>query len=217
MSALIKTIREALLTFEPDKLFELTEKSLKKGCSPQEFVDAMTVVLREIGDKFEKGELFLPHLVVAGEAAKKAISVYLEPLLKKARTERKAIGRVVIGTVAGDIHEIGKNIVSSMLYTAGFDVIDLGKDVPVEEFIKAVKEYNPDIVGMSALLSTTLPMQEDIIKALKKNNLRDKVRVMVGGAPVTAEWAEKIGADGYAEDAVEAVKIAKKLIGDKNR
>jgi len=214
MSELVETIREALLTFESEKLTEVVKKSLEEGSDPLEIINAITVALGEVGEKFEKGEVFLVHLVTAGEATKNAISEYLEPLLKKAGAKREVAGRVVIGTVAGDIHDIGKSIVASLLFSAGFDVIDLGKDVPVEEFLKAVKEHNPDIVGLSALLSTTLPMQKEVIEALKKNNLR--VKVIVGGAPVTAEWAEEIGADGYAEDAVEAVKVAKKLIGEKS-
>jgi corrinoid protein of di/trimethylamine methyltransferase len=216
MSELVKTIREALLTFEPEKLVETTKKSLDEGYNPLEVINAITVALGEIGSKFEKGEFFLVHLVMAGEAVKKVISEQLEPLLKKAGAERKTAGRVVIGTVAGDIHDIGKSIVASMLFSAGFDVVDLGKDVPVEEFIKAVKENRPHIIGMSALLSTTLPVQREVIKSLKENNLRDKVKVIVGGAPVTAEWAEEIGADGYAEDAVQAARVAKQLVGGKD-
>lgn len=216
MSELIKTMREALMTFEPEKLIEIAKKSLKEGHNPLEIIDAITVVLGEVGDKFEKGEIFLVHLVIAGEAAKKTISEHLEPILKTDETKKKEAGRIVIGTVAGDIHDIGKSIVASMLFSAGFDVIDLGKDVPVEEFVKAVEEHNPDIVGMSALLSTSLPMQREVIKALEKRNLRNMVKVMVGGAPVTAEWAEEIGADGYAEDAVEAARVAKKLVRGKS-
>lgn len=216
MSELVKTIREALLTFEPEKLVETTKKSLDEGRNPLEVINAITVALGEIGSKFEKGEFFLVHLVMAGESVKKVISEQLEPLLKKAGAERKTAGRVVIGTVAGDIHDIGKSIVASMLFSAGFDVVDLGKDVPVEEFIKAVKENKPHIIGMSALLSTTLPVQREVIKSLKENNLRDKVKVIVGGAPVTAEWAEEIGADGYAEDAVQAARVAKQLVGGKD-
>lgn len=216
MSGLLETIREAMLMFEQEKLTEATKKSLKEGFNPLEVINAITVTLGEIGDKFEKGEIFIPHLMIAGEATKNVVSEHLEPLLKKVKAERKVVGRVVIGTVAGDIHDRGKSIVTSMLFSAGFDVIDLGKDVPVEEFVKAVKEYNPDIVGMSALITTTRPMQREVIKALKKHNLRDKVRTVVGGAPVSAEWAEEIGADGYAEDAIEAVKVAKKLVEGQN-
>ncbi len=212
MSELVEQIKSAILGFEEEKLVEVVKESLEKNVSPLEIINALTGALEEVGRKFEEGEIFLVHLVMAGETTKKVVSEYLEPLLKKSGTERKTLGRVVIGTVAGDIHDIGKNIVAALLFSAGFDVIDLGKDVPVEKFIEAVKKHNPDILGMSALLSTTLPVQKEVIEALKKNNLRDKVKVIVGGAPVTAEWAQQIGADGYAEDAVEAVRVAKSLI-----
>jgi corrinoid protein of di/trimethylamine methyltransferase len=215
MSRLIDTIREAMLAFDQEKLVEVTKKSLKEGSDPLEIINAITAVLREMGDKYEKGEIFIPHLVIVGEATKYVISKVLEPLLKD-KMERKTIGRVVIGTVAGDIHDIGKSLVALMLFTAGFEVIDLGKDVPVEEFVNAVKKHDPDIVGMSALITTTRPMQREVIEALKKHNLRHKVMVMVGGAPVSAKWAEDIGADGYAENAIEAVNVAKKLVGAKN-
>lgn len=209
----LELVKESLLNFDSEKLAEATRKSLKKGYSPQEIIDAITAALKVIGEEFEKGEIFLVHLVTAGEAAKETISEYLEPLLKKAGGRESKVGKVVLGTVAGDIHDIGKSIVASMFFAAGFDVIDLGKDVPVESFIEAVKKYKPDILGMSSLLSTSMPMQREVIKALKKKNLREKVKVIVGGAPVTAEWAEEIGADGYAEDAIEAVRVASKLVG----
>ena len=208
----LEIIRESLLNLEPEKLVESVKASLAKGVSPENIIDAITDALRVIGEKFERGELFLVHLVAAGEAAKNVISEYIEPLLK-GKGRKSKIGRVVLGTVAGDIHDIGKNIVASMFFAAGFDVIDLGKDVPVQNFIEAVKKHKPNILGMSALLSTSLPAQREVIEALKKSNLREKVKVMVGGAPVTAEWAEEIGADGYAEDAVEAVRVALKLLG----
>lgn len=212
MADLFDTLRSALLSFEEEKFIETVKRSLEENISPLEIINALTKALEEIGRKFEEGEIFLVHLVMAGEMVKKAVSEYLEPLLKEAKMERKTLGRVVIGTVSGDIHDIGKNIVAALLFSAGFEVIDLGKDVSVEEFIKAVEEYNPNILGLSALLSTTLPVQKEVIEALKKNSLRDRVKVIVGGAPVTSEWAEQIGADGYAEDAVEAVKVAKRLL-----
>jgi corrinoid protein of di/trimethylamine methyltransferase len=212
MADLFDILRSALLSFEEEKFIEAVKRSLEEKISPLEIINALTKALEEIGRKFEEGEIFLVHLVMAGEMVKRAVSEYLEPLLKRAKIERKTLGRVIIGTVSGDIHDIGKNIVAALLFSAGFEVIDLGKDVPVEEFIRAVKEYNPDIIGLSALLSTTLPVQKEVIEALKRNGLRDKVKVIVGGAPVTAEWAEQIGADGYGEDAVESVKVAKRLL-----
>jgi corrinoid protein of di/trimethylamine methyltransferase len=208
----LEELRSALLSFDEEKFMEAVRKSLEANINPLEVINVITDALQEIGRKFEEGEIFLVHLVTAGEMVKKAVSEYIEPSLKKARMERKTLGKVVIGTVAGDIHDIGKNIVAALLFSAGFEVIDLGKDVPVEEFIKAVKEHKPDVLGLSALLSTTLPVQKEVIEALKKEGLRDKVKVIVGGAPVTAQWAEQIGADGYAEDGVAAVKLVKRLL-----
>jgi dimethylamine corrinoid protein len=213
MSTLVSILREQLLTFDADKFVAAVKKLIKDGCNATEVVNALTEVLKGIGQKFENGELFLVHLVTAGDMAKRATSEVLEPLLKTASAERNVIGKIVIGTVAGDIHDIGKSIVATMLFSAGFEVIDIGKDVPVEEFVSKAKETNADIVAMSALLTTTLPAQRDVIQALKKAGLRTRVKVLVGGAPATAKWAEEIGADGYGEDPMEAVRVAKKLLG----
>jgi corrinoid protein of di/trimethylamine methyltransferase len=213
MSALVSILREQLLVFDADKFTDVVKKLIKDGFNATEVINALTEVLKEVGQKFENGELFLIHLVTAGDIAKRATSEVLEPLLKTASGERKVMGKIVIGTVAGDIHDIGKSIVATMLFSAGFEVIDIGKDVPVEEFVSKAKETKADIVAMSALLTTTLPAQRDVINALKKAGLRTRVKVLVGGAPATAKWAEEIGADGYGEDPMEAVRVAKKLLG----
>ena len=212
MSQVTEAVKEALRSFDEDRLVEITKKALAEGHNPQEVLDAITAGLKEIGDKFEKGEFFLAELVTAGEAAKTVITEQLKPLLKRNGSASQALGHVVMGTVAGDIHDIGKGIVASMLFTAGFEVTDLGVDVPAEKFVEVVRENDPDVVGMSALLTTTLPMQRATIEALGKNRLRDKVKVIVGGSPVTNEWAKEIGADGYAEDAIGAVKLVKRLL-----
>jgi len=213
MSTLTSTLRDELLTFDADKFVETVKKSVEQGHDPIEVVNALTEVLKEVGKRFESGEIFLVHLVAAGDAARRASVEVLEPLIKKSSQKRETLGKVLIGTVAGDIHDIGKNIVSMMLFTAGFEVYDIGKDVPSEDFVKKTREYNADIVALSALLTTTLPVQKEVIEALKKAGLREKVKVLVGGAPATAKWAEEAGADGYGEDAIEAVRIAKKLMG----
>ncbi len=200
------------MTFDKDRLIEETKKRLDEGLSPHEILDAITDSLREIGEKFESGELFLAELIVAGEAAKTVISEYLEPSIKKTSSKRESIGRIVLGTVAGDIHDIGKSIVSSMLFTAGFEVVDLGVDITPNKFVTAVREYNPEILGISALLTTTLPKQKETIEALKKNKLRDQVKVIVGGSPVNDNWVKEIEADGYSEDAIGAVKLVKKIL-----
>lgn len=212
MSKSTSSIKEALMTFDKERLIEETKKGLNEGLSPDELLDAITDSLREVGDKFESGEFFLAELINAGEAAKIVISEYLEPSIKESGSERESIGRIVLGTVAGDIHDIGKSIVSSMLFTAGFDVVDLGVDVAPDKFVNAIREYNPEILGMSALLTTTLPMQKETIEALKKSKLRDKVKVIVGGSPVNDDWVNEIGADGYSEDAIGAVKVVKKIL-----
>ncbi len=200
------------MTLDKEKLIQTTKTSLDKGESPQVILSAITAALREVGEKFESGEFFLVELVSAGEAAKTVISEYLKPSLEKIGSEDKNLGVIVIGTVAGDIHDIGKSIVTSMLFAAGFKILDLGVDVSAGKFIETVKKGNVDVVAMSALLSTTLPMQRETIEALKENNLRNKVKVIVGGSPVTEEWVKEIGADGYADNASEAVRLVKKLL-----
>ena len=216
MSALVSTLRAQLLTFDADKFVEVVKKLIDQGHNPIEVVNALTQVLQEVGKKFESGEIFLVHLVVAGDAARRATAEVLEPLIKKGSEKRETLGRVLIGTVAGDIHDIGKNIVAMMLFTAGFEVHDIGKDIPTEDFVKRTRELNPDIVALSALLTTTLPVQREVIEALEKAGLRGKTKVLVGGAPATSKWAEEAGADGYGEDAMEAVRVAKNLMGAKN-
>jgi corrinoid protein of di/trimethylamine methyltransferase len=168
--------------------------------------------MQEVGAGFAAGDLFLPDMMLAARAMQRALGV-LEPELKKAAIERTVAGRVVIGTVAGDIHEIGKNLVGMLLSTSGFEVHDLGVNVAPERFVEAVREHNADIVGLSALLTTTMTGQRTVIEALEAAGLRPPVKVMVGGAPVTGQWATDIGADGYSEDAMGAVELAKRLVG----
>jgi corrinoid protein of di/trimethylamine methyltransferase len=213
MEKIRKEVEEALTEFEEEKLSKILKNSLDEGVSPLKLIAVLTDVLRDFGDKFESGEFFLPQLILAGEAAQGAISEVLEPALKESGEAREPIGRVVIGTVFGDIHDIGKNIVASMLFANGFEVHDLGKDVPPEEFARKAKELNADLVGASAMLTMTMQEQLNVAKALEKEGIRDKVKYIIGGAIVTEKWAEKIGADGFATDATEAVKIAKELLG----
>jgi trimethylamine corrinoid protein len=210
----LEEMKNAVVNFDVERAVESARKALEMGIDPIEVIEGgLTKGLRIIGEKFEKGELYIMHIVAAAEAARRAIDEVLQPEILKRKAERKALGRVVIGTVAGDIHEIGKNLVAVMLFIAGFEVFDLGRDVPVEEFVKKAKDVNADIVATSALLSTTLLVQREIIEALEAAGIRDKVKVIVGGAPVTQEWAERIGADGYGADAMEAVSVAKRLLG----
>jgi len=211
--ARLDDIVDSVQTFDPDKVMEATNNALKAGIDPLKIIeDGLTKGLRIVGEKFENGELFLMHLVAAAEASKKALTELIEPRMAQSKGERKSLGRIVIGTVAGDIHDIGKNIVASMLFAAGFEVHDLGKDIPTDQFIDKSKEVNANIVASSALLSTTMPVQSEIVKSLGARGLRTKVKTMVGGAPVTQNWTNEIGADGFAENAIEAVNVAKKLV-----
>lgn len=209
----LNELMNAVTDFDADKAVMVAKKAVRIGVDPTEAIEkGLAKGLQTVGERFERGELFLMHLAAAAEAAKRAIDEVLQPEIAKQELERKGLGVVVIGTVEGDIHDIGKNLVGVMLFAAGFDIHDIGKDVDTEVFVKKVKELNPDIVAASALLSTTLPAQRKLIEALKASGIRDKVKVIVGGAPVTDEWAKEIGADGYAEDAPGAVKLVKTLL-----
>ena len=191
-------------------VLELTNKGLELGLSPETMLfDALIPSLEEVGARFERGDFFVPEMLIAGKAMAGAMEV-LRPLL--AQTGASSIGTFVMGTVKGDVHDIGKNLVNIMLEGAGFTVIDLGVQVAPERFVEAVREHKPDIVGFSAFLTTTMPMFKANINALVKAGLRDDVIVMVGGAPVTQEYADAVGADGYAADASTAVRRAKELL-----
>jgi corrinoid protein of di/trimethylamine methyltransferase len=204
----------AVLSFDPDRVAQVTKKALDLGEDPVKIIDlGLTKALRIVGKKFEDGELFLMHLVAAAEPVQRVIKDMLEPEILQRKRRRETLGKIVLGTVEGDIHDIGKNIVGAMWFAAGFEIFDLGKDVATKQFVDKTKEVNANIVGASALLSTSLPMQSEIVKATVTAGLRDKVKLMFGGAPVTEEWTKEIGGDGYAEDAVQAVKVAKKLLG----
>jgi corrinoid protein of di/trimethylamine methyltransferase len=210
---LYEELANSVLTFDADKVIEVSKKALEARLNPTDIIEnGLAKGLQTVGKRFESGEFFLMELVAAAEATKKALSEVLEPELAKQKGGRKSLGEVVIGTVAGDIHDIGKTIVAAMLFAAGFQVYDLGKDVPTEEFVKKGKEVKAEMIASSALLTTTLPMQREILRALAAQGMRDSVKVIVGGAPATKEWAMEIGADGYGENATEAVRLAQKLI-----
>jgi corrinoid protein of di/trimethylamine methyltransferase len=168
--------------------------------------------VNQVGENFASGQAFLPELVMAGEAMKAAVAT-LEPEMQKRGTSRQVYGKVVLATVEGDIHEIGKTLVGTMLSASGFQVYDMGVDVPSAKIIEKVKEVDADLVGLSALLTTTMVKQREVIDELDRLGLRKKVKVMVGGAPVTRDWVQKIEADGYSEDAIGAVGLAKQLVG----
>ena len=209
---LFKEIIDLFVELEFDEAKEAVKKALDSGIDPIVIIEkALRPAMEIVGDRFEKGEYFLAELVVAGDLFMEIMDDLLMPVISERRGEVKKLGTVVLGTVRGDLHEIGKNIVATILRAAGFEVIDLGVDVPPEKFIEAVKKYNADILGMSALLTTTMMEMEVVIKELEKAGLRDKVKVIIGGAPITEDFARRIGADAYGRDAVEAVEICKKL------
>jgi 5-methyltetrahydrofolate--homocysteine methyltransferase len=207
---ILKGLYDETLLGNAPVVLELTNTGLAEGLTPETILfDALIPSLEEVGARFERGDFFVPEMLIAGKAMAGALEV-LRPLL--ALTGAETIGKFVMGTVKGDVHDIGKNLVNIMLEGAGFEVIDLGVQVAPERFIAAIEEHEPDIVGFSAFLTTTMPMFKANMNALEKAGLRDKVIVMVGGAPVTQEYADAVGADGYAADASQAVKLAKKLI-----
>ncbi len=210
---LFKQMAQSITDGESEQAAELAKKAIAMGVDPLEAINQGFVAgVNYVGDEFSCGNMFLPELVMAGEAMKAAVAV-LEPELQKRGTERKMLGKVVLCTVEGDIHEIGKTLVGTMLSATGFQVFDLGVDVPVMKVVEKAREVGADIVAMSALLTTTMVHQKDVIEALEDVGLRTKVKVMVGGAPVTQEWVKQIGADGYSEDAIGAARIAKQLLG----
>jgi 5-methyltetrahydrofolate--homocysteine methyltransferase len=207
---LLKTLYDETLLGNRPRVLELTQQGLELGMGPEALLfEALIPSLEEVGARFERGDFFVPEMLIAGKAMSGALDI-LRPLL--ADTDAETMGTFVMGTVKGDVHDIGKNLVNIMLEGAGFQVIDLGVQVAPEKFVKAVQEHRPDVVGFSAFLTTTMPMFKANINALEKAGLRDQVIVMVGGAPVTQEYADAVGADGYAADASTAVRRAKELI-----
>jgi corrinoid protein of di/trimethylamine methyltransferase len=209
---LFEAMTEAVIAGLPDKARDLAEEALRSGIDPLSAIDeGFKPGMDVVGEGFAKGELFIPDLVMSGEAMKAAIAA-LEPEMMRRKQQRQVLGRVVIGTVQGDIHEIGKTLVATMLAANGFEVRDLGVDVSPQQFVDAVREVGANVVGLSALLTTTLLNQETVILTLKEAGLRDQVQVVIGGVPASPEWAEEIGADGYAENATEAVAVVKRLL-----
>ena len=212
-SELVTKITTSIVEGNPDETVDLTRQALEAGLEPLTIIDeGLTAGMNIVGEKFQTGEFFLPNLVIAASGMKQAMEI-LEPELKSRQQETESLGTVVIGSVAGDIHEIGKTLVGTMLAVNGFQVHDMGVDVKNETFIAKVKETGASILGLSALLTTTMTVQRQIIKELEEAGIRDQVKVIIGGAPISQEWADNIGADGYADDAIGAVDLAKRLVG----
>ena len=202
---------DAILNGNKDVAAEVTREALAQGDDPQELIDTgMIPAMREAGQRFEDEEFFVPELLLAARAMKSALELLKPHLVKRGAEPR---GCVVIGTVKGDLHDIGKNLVSSLLEGAGFRVVDLGTDVSPERFAQAVQENSAGLIGLSALLTVTMPAMQATIQALEKAGVRDRVKVLVGGAPLTEEYARQIGADAYADNASAAVRLAEQLVG----
>lgn len=207
----IEQLYQAVLEGDREIARESTEAALAEGIPAAQILnEGMIAAMKEVGRLFEDGEYFVPEMLIAARAMKEALAL-LKPHLAQAAV--KSAGKVVSGTVSGDLHDIGKNLVSVMLEGAGFEIADLGTDVPPEKFVEAVRDHQPDIVAMSALLTTTMPNMRNTIEALEQSGLRDRVKVIVGGAPLTDRYAKEIGADGYAADASRAVALAREMVG----
>ena len=203
---------QSIIDGESEEAEKLAVQSIELGIDPLDAINHGFVVgVDHVGKLFSSGEAFLPELVMAGEAMKAAVNV-LEPEMSKQGKGRKMLGKIVLGTIEGDIHDVGKTLVGTMLSAAGFKVFDLGVDVPIMTLIEKARKKNADIIGVSALLTTTMVKQRDVVEALEDIGLRSAIKVMVGGVPVTRDWAGEIGADGYSEDAVGAVEVAKELL-----
>ena len=211
MSTITEQLAAAVLEGDCEKVPQLVQQGLDQGLAPKEILDnGLVAGMDEVGNRFKCGEVFVPEVLTSADTMKAGLEV-LRPHLIAAGTG--LIGKIVIATVKGDLHDIGKNLVAMMCEGAGFEVIDLGCDVDPAQFVQAVKEHRPDIVGMSALLTTTMRAMAMTVQALQEAGLRDTVKVMIGGAPVDAAFAERIGADGYGSNAPNAVELAKKLAG----
>lgn len=213
---LFSRMEKAIVEGNKEQAEQLAKQSLEKKMDLNEVIEKGYIPgIQKVGDLWESGEYFLPELITSAESMKAAMGV-LQPEMEKAQIKTKSRGKVIIGTVEGDIHDIGKNLVSSMLSANGFEVIDLGADVKLEKFIEKAETENADFICLSALLTTTMLGQKKVVEILKERNLSDRFMVLVGGAPVNQKWADDIGADGYAENAMTAVKAAKNLMENKN-
>jgi 5-methyltetrahydrofolate--homocysteine methyltransferase len=211
MSEILEQISTVVIEGDLDEIVDLTEDALDDGLTAQEILDSgLMAGMDHVGVEFKAGNMFVPEVLRSARTMQMAMDI-LKPLLAESGVEM--VGKVLLGTVKGDLHDIGKNLVGMMCEGAGFEVKDIGKDIAPEAFIEAIKEFEPDIVGMSALLTTTMRVMEHTIKALEEAGLRDRVKVMIGGAPVTQAFADQIGADGYASNAASATDLAKRFAG----
>lgn len=204
---------DAIVEMKEDEAIALAKEQLEGGADPLRLVDLFRRAVEEVGNRYEKGEYFLPELMMTGQIMNQLAELTKDRISAEAASAGKNRGRVLIGTVKGDIHDIGKNIVTFLLDANGFEVNDLGVDVPAERFVEAVKEFKPRVVGLSALLTLAFDPMKETVEAIKEAGLRDEVKIMVGGAPVNDQIREFTGADAWGKDAVEAVSLAKKWVG----
>jgi corrinoid protein of di/trimethylamine methyltransferase len=205
-------LAQTVVAGEPEEAEHLAKQCLEQGLDPLDCINnGLTKGIQRVGELFATGEYFLPDLIIGAEAMKTALGI-LEPALTEGGQGREVLGHAVLGTVEGDLHDIGKTLVGTMLTANGFDVTDIGTDVPAADFVQAAQEANATLIGASALLTTTMSEQQKIIETFKEAGLRDQVKIMIGGAPVTKSWADKVGADGFAKDAISAVALAKRLV-----
>ena len=214
MSEVLENLKKAVIEYDNTGAASWARKAIDEGIDPIKALDALTEAIRQIGEGYGRGELWLPELVGAASAMTSAMPV-IEEKIKERGAKRQSLGIIVVGTVYGDIHNIGKDMVSTLAAAEGFEVIDLGINIPAEKFIEAVKEHNADILAMSSLLTTTASEQRKVINALKEANLREKLKVAVGGGAITREFAEEIEADGYRPTAPGAISLFKELMGTK--
>lgn len=208
---ILDNLQRAITEYDKQAAASWASEALAQGLDPLDTMDAMTAAIRQVGDGFDRGELWLPDLLGAADAMRGAMPI-IEDAIRRVGKQKEPVGVVVIGTVKGDLHDIGKNMVATLLTVEGFEVHDLGTNVPAEAFFAAIREHDADLLAMSALLTTTAPEQRKVIGTLEDEGLRDKVKVMVGGAAITPSFADEIRADGYAPTAIGAAKLARRLI-----
>ena len=212
MTITMEKLKQAIINYDSEGAVSCARQAITEEVSPLDILKLMTEAIREVGDSFAKGELWLPDLVGAGSAMQAAMPI-VEAEISKSGSEIESLGKIVIGTVFGDIHNIGKDMVATLLIAGGFEVYDLGINVPAGEFVEAVDKYKADVLAMSALLTTTAAEQRKVIKMLKDKGIREQVRIIVGGGAITADFAQDIGADGYDPTAPGAVELARRMVG----
>jgi len=208
-----ESIKDAIIEWDEEGLKEICRSALEKNeASAVDILKIIGTVMQYIGKQFEEEEIFLPDLVGSANVVKNTIDDILDPAIKESGQNKETAGKVVIGTVESDVHSIGKDLVGSFLFSNGFEVFNLGVEVPAAQFVEKAEEVNADVIGLSSLLTMSMDFQRQVIDELKNRGLREKYKVVVGGAPTSEEWADQIGADGWADDAIEAVKLIKKLV-----